>query len=201
MGLVQRDGINRLRHVMRYSRPADDDLHLAAARPAGWPASAAPCGPDPREMARLRPDRDVGRQPGRHPGQRDDACRARAEGARREAGGRRPLPHRHRRGGRHAPRAAARHRRRAGLRGDARAFRDGYADRDYHGALRRLSRPDWKRIWQRAVAGLGGGDHRACRSQQIEDFARLYGTHAAQLYPPRLRLRALAQRRGHRCTR
>ena len=28
MGLVQRDGINRLRHVMRYSRQAQDDLHL-----------------------------------------------------------------------------------------------------------------------------------------------------------------------------
>ncbi len=30
MGLVQRDGINRLRHVMQYSRQKHDDLHRAA---------------------------------------------------------------------------------------------------------------------------------------------------------------------------
>ena len=78
--------------------PANDDLHRWPPRPAGRPASARFTGPDPREMAESRPDRDVGRQPGDHPGQRDDPHRPRPEGARREAGGDRPLPHRHRRG-------------------------------------------------------------------------------------------------------
>ena len=37
MGLVQRDGINRLRHVMRYSRQKQDDLHVDLPR-LGWMA-------------------------------------------------------------------------------------------------------------------------------------------------------------------
>ena len=50
MGIVQRDGIHRLRNVMRYSRQAanicTDLVHN------GWAAGAGgPMGPDPREMA------------------------------------------------------------------------------------------------------------------------------------------------------
>ncbi len=50
MGLVQRDGIQRLRHVMRYSRQA---ANICTELPMnGWIAGAGgPMGPDPREMA------------------------------------------------------------------------------------------------------------------------------------------------------
>src|SRR5512145_338023 len=51
MGLVQRDGINRLRHVKGYSREFD----TICTNPAwtGWIAGAGRLtGPDPREMAR-----------------------------------------------------------------------------------------------------------------------------------------------------
>ena len=76
MGLVQRDGINRLRHVMRYSRMANDDLHVdlrgrldGGRRPLHRTRSA-------RDGA-IRSDRDVGRQSGLHTGQCDDAHHAR----------------------------------------------------------------------------------------------------------------------------
>jgi anaerobic selenocysteine-containing dehydrogenase len=50
MGLVQRDGINRLRHVMRYSR---QKLTICTSLPeAGWNAGIGQSrGVDPREMA------------------------------------------------------------------------------------------------------------------------------------------------------
>jgi len=50
MGLVQRDGINRLRHVMRYSRQLNTICSIIAD--VGWVAGVG-CilGPDPREMA------------------------------------------------------------------------------------------------------------------------------------------------------
>jgi anaerobic selenocysteine-containing dehydrogenase len=51
MGLVQRDGINRLRHVMRYSRMAK--TICTSICEAGWMAGVGRfIGPDPREMAR-----------------------------------------------------------------------------------------------------------------------------------------------------
>jgi anaerobic selenocysteine-containing dehydrogenase len=51
MGLVQRDGINRLRHVMRYSRMKK--TICTAAAEAGWIAGVGRyTGPDPREMGR-----------------------------------------------------------------------------------------------------------------------------------------------------
>ena len=51
MGLVQRDGINRLRHVMRYSRQAK--TICTSICEAGWMAGVGRfIGPDPREMAR-----------------------------------------------------------------------------------------------------------------------------------------------------
>jgi anaerobic selenocysteine-containing dehydrogenase len=51
MGLVQRDGINRLRHVMRYSR---QKLTICTSLPElGWWAGVGRSwGPDPREIAR-----------------------------------------------------------------------------------------------------------------------------------------------------
>lgn len=51
MGLVMRDGINRLRHVLRYSR--QKKTICTAAAEAGWIAGTGRfVGPDPREMAR-----------------------------------------------------------------------------------------------------------------------------------------------------
>jgi anaerobic selenocysteine-containing dehydrogenase len=51
MGLVQRDGINRLRHVMRYSRMKK--TICTASAEAGWIAGVGGfLGPDPREMAK-----------------------------------------------------------------------------------------------------------------------------------------------------
>ena len=51
MGLVQRDGINRLRHVMRYSRMKK--TICTASAEAGWIAGVGRfLGPDPREMAK-----------------------------------------------------------------------------------------------------------------------------------------------------
>ena len=50
MGLVQRDGIERLRHVMRYSRQHSTICNTLVD--AGWVAGVgAKMGPDPREMA------------------------------------------------------------------------------------------------------------------------------------------------------
>jgi anaerobic selenocysteine-containing dehydrogenase len=50
MGLVQRDGIERLRHVMRYSRQQSTICNTLVD--AGWLAGVgAKMGPDPREMA------------------------------------------------------------------------------------------------------------------------------------------------------
>src|SRR5581483_9049082 len=51
MGLVQRDGINRLRHVMRYSRQSNTICSMVCE--VGWMAGAGRfTGPDPREMAK-----------------------------------------------------------------------------------------------------------------------------------------------------
>ncbi|MBV9784072.1 MAG: molybdopterin oxidoreductase family protein [Acidisphaera sp.] len=51
MGLLQRDGINRLRHAMRYSR--QKGTICSAVAQAGWMAGVGRfTGPDPREMAK-----------------------------------------------------------------------------------------------------------------------------------------------------
>ncbi len=50
MGLVQRDGINRLRHVMKYSR--QHNTICSSIQEMGWAAGVGRfAGPDPREMA------------------------------------------------------------------------------------------------------------------------------------------------------
>ena len=52
MGLVQRDGINRLRHVMKYSRQ-DETICSRLSSDGWWAESAHNVGaPDPREMAK-----------------------------------------------------------------------------------------------------------------------------------------------------
>ena len=54
MGLVQRDGINRLRHAMNYS--GQHSTICTTLAQAGWKAGAGAWrGPDPREMVPPRP--------------------------------------------------------------------------------------------------------------------------------------------------
>ena len=81
MGLVMRDGINRLANTKKYSRFYH---HLRQHRPhrlchrhrQGRRRRSARNG-------RQRSRGDLGHQPRQHPGQRDDACHPRQEGARR----------------------------------------------------------------------------------------------------------------------
>ena len=73
MGLVMRDGINRLAHVKKYSR-FYGTICATLARDGG-----------------LRSRCDLGNQPGEYPGQRDDPRIARPQGARREDRGDRRL--------------------------------------------------------------------------------------------------------------
>ena len=51
MGLVQRDGINRLRHVMRYSRQ-DETICSRLSSDGWWAGVGTYVGSDPREMAK-----------------------------------------------------------------------------------------------------------------------------------------------------
>ncbi len=193
MGLVQRDGINRLRHVMGYSR---QKLTICTSLPEnGWLAGVGPGARHrPARDGAVRPDRGVGRQPGLDPGQRDAPRRPRAEAARGEAGGDRSVSIADRRGGRPAPGAAAGHRRRAGLRGDARGVSRRPCRPRLHGTFRRLPGGAGGAFGD-ARPGLGGGDHRAVggRDRGLRPAVR---HHAARLHPRRLRLRPVAQRRG-----
>ncbi len=118
MGLVMRDGINRLRHAKKYSgfhsticvNPACDRL-CRRRRQSRRRRSA--------RNGEIRSGGDLGHQCGQHAGQRDDACRARAQRTRRQDRGGRHLHERHHGAGRSAGAGEARHRRRARLRGDA----------------------------------------------------------------------------------
>ncbi len=186
MGLVQRDGINRLRHVMRYSRQHNTICSTIAE--VGWIAGRRPHPrPRPARDGGRRPDRHLGRQPGRHPGQRDDPRHARQEG-------------------RAAPSSCVIDPYRTGTAAAADmhlalrpgtdgalacavmhvAFRDGYADRALHGqyadcpealeAHLAVRGPEWAA----AITGLP--------VDEIEAFARALLHDAAQLHPRRLRL-------------
>ena len=173
MGLVQRDGINRLRHAMKYSRWFS--TICVTLSDTGWIAGVgAKRGADVREVdEHSGPGGDLGRQPGQHPGQRHDPRHARQE-ARREAGRGRSLPHRHGRAGRHPSRACvpaptARWRSRV----MHVLFKEGYADWDY---LRRYTdAPDELAAhvatrtpeWASTITGLS--------VDEIVSFARLYG--------------------------
>ena len=114
MGLVMRDGINRLRHAKRYSSmyaticttTGLDRLHRRH-RQAGRPRSA--------RDGQVGPGGDLGHQPGQHASQRDDPCHPRPQGARRQDRRGRHLPERHHAAGRPGAVPAARHGRRARL--------------------------------------------------------------------------------------
>ena len=146
----------------------------------------------------IRPGGDLGDQRGLHPGQCDDACDARAQGARRQDRRDRHLHERHHGAGRPAGADQARHRRRAGLRDHAlpvprRRRRLGLS----RALQRRAARARSAREVADAAMGVGdhrlsGGDDRGIRAAREREQARVL--------PARLRLLALAQRRGqHAC--
>ena len=92
MGVVQRYGLDRLRHAMRYSRQ-QTTICVTPAQ-SGWTGRGG--RDEGRRSARdggERADRGVGRQSGLHPGQRDGAYQPGAQ-ARGEAGGGRRLSQR-----------------------------------------------------------------------------------------------------------
>ncbi len=163
MGLVQRDGINRLRHVMRYSRQKMTICTPLAE--LGWAAGVGRSwGPDPREMAKSDSDRRLGRQSGCHPGQRDDPSQPRAEATGGEAGGRGSLSQCNRRGGGSAHRTATGHRWRAGLRDHACGVPRWFRRSSVYGAVC-ADCPDALEVHTCvAWAGMGGGDYRFIRA-------------------------------------
>ena len=146
---------------------------------------------------RLR--RDLGHQCGEHPGQRDDARDARPQRTRRQARRRRRLHERDHEAGRSGGADPARHRRGARLRGDAlpvprRQSRLGLS-RALH---RRAARACRARAYARSGLGvahrrLSGRDHRSLRAAGRRQ--------QAHVLPARLRLLALAQRRGQHARR
>ncbi len=173
MGLVQRDGINRLRHVMRYSGQAK--TICTSICEAGWMAGVGRfIGPDPREMARS----DLIVMWGGNPVATQVNVMTHIARARKQRGAKLVVVDPYRTGT--AAVADMHLALRPGT--DAAlacavmhvAFRDGYADREYmarfsdcpagleaHLAVRS---PEWAA----AITGL--------RVAQIEDFARLYCT-------------------------
>ena len=77
MGLVMRDGINRLAHVKKYSR-FYGTICSTIARVGFAAGTGKVAGVDPREMGVSDLVVIWGTNPVQHPGQRDDACDARA---------------------------------------------------------------------------------------------------------------------------
>ena len=171
-------------------QPGLDRLHRRH-RPARRPRSA--------RDGEIRPRRDLGHQRGQHPGQCHDARDPRPQGARRQDRRRRRLHERHHGAGRSAGAAPARHRRRARLRGDALPVPRRQGRLGFSASVTPMRRTSSRRISRRATR-IGRRAITGCDVATIEEFARLVGDNQAHLFPPRLRLLALAQRRRqHAC--
>jgi anaerobic selenocysteine-containing dehydrogenase len=173
MGLVQRDGINRLRHVMRYSGQAK--TICTSICEAGWMAGVGRfIGPDPREMARS----DLILMWGGNPVATQVNVMTHIARARKQRGAKLVVVDPYRTGT--AAVADMHLALRPGT--DAAlacavmhvAFRDGYADREYMARFSDLPAGLEAHLavrspeWAAAITGL--------RVAQIEDFARLYCT-------------------------
>ena len=173
MGLVMRDGINRLRHAKKYSgfhsticvNPALTGL-CRWRRPARRSRSA--------RDGEVRPDRDLGHQRGQHPGQRDDPRDPRPQGARRQDRGSRRLHERHHGAGRPAGADPSRHRRRARLRRNALPVSRRHAPTGIISRATPMRRTNWKRICARAMPAWASRIT-GCDVATIEAFARLIG--------------------------
>ncbi len=136
---------------------------------------------------------DLGDEPGQHASQRDDACRPRPQGARRQDRRGRHLSERHHAAGRPGAVPAARHGRRARLWRHARAVPRRPCQLAVHGAVHRLpARAGGASA--RQDAGMGERHHRpdGCRDRDLREDGR---HHAQDLLPAGLRLLAPAQRR------
>ena len=175
MGLVQRDGIDRLRHVMRYSRQHSTICNTLVD--AGWVAGVgAKMGPDPREMG----ESDLVIAWGTNPASTQVNVMTHIARARRERNARLVVVDPYRSS---TAKVADLHMMlRPGTDGALACammhvmFRDGYADREY---MRRyadvpeeLERHLASRTpqWASAITGLPVA--------HIEEFARLYGATA-----------------------
>ena len=175
MGLVQRDGIDRLRHVLRYSRQHSTICNTLVD--AGWVAGVgAKTGPDPREMG----ESDLVIAWGTNPASTQVNVMTHIARARRERNAKLVVVDPYRSS---TAKVADLHMMlRPGTDGALACammhvmFRDGYADREY---MRRyadvpdeLERHLASRTpqWASAISGLPVA--------QIEEFARLYGATA-----------------------
>ena len=193
MGLVQRDGIHRLRHAKKYS-----GFHSTICVNASYTGFAAGtgriAGPDPREMAKS----DLIVIWGTNPVNTQVNVMTHATRARKERGAKIVAVDVYMNGTMEQADLAgdgeARHRRRAGLRGDALPVprRQGGLglSRQIH---RRAARAGSACAHARSAMGVGdhrlpGRDHRGVRPARRRDQARLF--------PAGLRLLALAQRPG-----
>ena len=197
MGHVMRDGINRLRHVKRYSNFHETICNNPAQ--AGFAAGTGLiAGPDPREMAKS----DLVVIWGTNAVNTQVNVMTHATRARKERGAKIVAVDVYMNGtmaaGRSAGADPARHRRRARLRGDALPVprRQGRLG---------LSRPLHRRAARAGGAcaaarpAMGGGDHRL-RGRYHRGIRPARRRDQARLFPPRLRLLALAQRLGqHAC--
>ena len=175
MGLVQRDGIHRLRHAMRYSRQGSTICSTICN--AGWRAGVgAVTGPDPREMA----ESDLIVMWGGNPVATQVNVMTHITRARKRRGARFVVVDPYRNG---TAQAADTHLMlRPGTDGALAcavmhvAFRDGHADRAYmaryadDAAALEAHLADRTPEWAAAITGL--------TVAEIEDFARLYGTTA-----------------------
>ena len=173
MGLVQRDGINRLRHVMRYSR--QQNTICTSVCEAGWMAGVGRItGPDPREMAKS----DLIVVWGGNPVSTQVNAMVHITRARKERGAKLVVIDPYRTGT--AERADFHLALRPGTDGALAcavmhiAFRDGFADRAYMAeftdapvaleAHLRTRTPEWAA----SITGL--------KVEEIEAFAKLYGS-------------------------
>jgi anaerobic selenocysteine-containing dehydrogenase len=135
MGLVMRDGINRLAHVKKYSR-FYSTICANIARVGFSIGTGKIAGVDPREMGVS----DLVVIWGTNPvNTRTSRLRdARPERARREDRGNRCLQQRHRQAGRHPDHSAARYRRRLRMRRHARVVPRRLCRSGVYGSLHRL---------------------------------------------------------------
>ena len=173
MGLVMRDGINRLRHVMRYSRMKKTICTGSAE--VGWAAGTGRfVGPDPREMARA----DLIVVWGGNPVATQIGMMSHVTRARKERGAKLAVVDPYRSGT--AELADLHLCLRPGTDGALAcavmhcAFRDGYADRGYLEAYTDCS-PELEAhlaargpAWAAGITGLS--------VEEIEAFARLYNS-------------------------
>ena len=193
MGLVQRDGINRLRHAMRYSR---EDLTICnALSDAGWLAGVgAKRGVDGREIAKS----DLIVVWGGNPVSTQVNVMTHIATARRERGAKLVVVDPYRTAT--AERADLHLAPLPGTDGALACavmhvlFKEGYADRAYMARYTDDPAGLEAHLATRDPA-WAARDHRALRRRDRRLRPALR-PHQAQLYPGRLRLFAVAQRRG-----